>query len=88
MKQGGHELGDQLLRQVADRLRALLRKADTVARLGSDDFAAVLLDIDDAESGATVAGKIVSAFQQPFLISRRASFRYGKRRRSDFAFRW
>jgi len=64
----GHEVGDQLLREAAERLRSLLRKADTVARLGSDDFAAVLLDIDNAESGATVAGKIVAAFQQPFLI--------------------
>lgn len=64
----GHEVGDLLLRGVADRLLTLLRRADTVARLGSDDFAAVLFDIDAAESGAAVAGKLVSAFQQPFLI--------------------
>jgi diguanylate cyclase (GGDEF)-like protein len=64
----GHEVGDQMLRAVAERLRSLLRKADTVARLGNDDFAAVLMDIDNAESGATVADKIIAAFQQPFLI--------------------
>jgi diguanylate cyclase (GGDEF)-like protein len=64
----GREVGDQLLRAVAERLRSLLRKADTVARLGNDDFAAVLLNIDTAENGATVAGKVITAFQQPFLI--------------------
>lgn len=64
----GHAAGDSLLRATADRLRTLLRKADTVARLGADDFAAILVDVDTADKAAVVATKVARAFEMPFFI--------------------
>lgn len=64
----GHNAGDALLRGAADRLRTLLRQADTVARLGADDFAAILIDMESADRAAIVATKIARAFELPFFI--------------------
>jgi diguanylate cyclase (GGDEF)-like protein/PAS domain S-box-containing protein len=65
----GHSAGDALLRAAADRLRTLLRRADTVARLGADDFAAVLVDVESADKAAIVATKVAKAFEVPFFIN-------------------
>jgi diguanylate cyclase (GGDEF)-like protein/PAS domain S-box-containing protein len=58
----GHEVGDELLKEVAHRLRGAVRAADTVARLGGDEFVVVLQDVVDPEDAARVAEKIVAAF--------------------------
>lgn len=63
----GHAVGDQLLRQAAERLRGSLRNADTAARLGGDEFI-VLTDPDMGSGAEILAGRLVAAFQQPFLI--------------------
>ncbi|MBC7945599.1 MAG: diguanylate cyclase, partial [Burkholderiales bacterium] len=64
----GHHTGDLLLRQVADRLSAvLLRDSDTIARLGGDEFA-MLLPTDDVAVAQTVAYRIIQALEQPFAI--------------------
>ena len=63
----GHFSGDQLLREVADRLQKTLRESDTVARLGGDEFAVLLPAVDPA--GAVVAAeKVLKSLQRPFII--------------------
>jgi len=65
----GHQVGDQLLKQVATALSARLREGDTLARLGGDEFV-VLLEHVDGQYGATqVAQKMVALFEQPFTVS-------------------
>src|SRR5260221_312714 len=57
----GHDAGDDLLRQVAARMRACLRDTDTVARLGGDEFGAILDRVLDSEIAAKVAYKLLAA---------------------------
>ena len=63
----GHDVGDDLLRQVGPRLAASLRAADTVARLGGDEFA-ILLPGTDVTGAARVAQKMLSALEQAFPL--------------------
>ena len=63
-----HEVGDQLLIQVASRLRACLRPEDTVARLGGDEFVVLFEDILSVNDGLTVADRIAQSLMQPFTI--------------------
>jgi len=72
----GHEWGDALLVQVAQRLSAGLRASDTVARLGGDEFLVVLPDLDALESTASqearaVGHKLLSVLNQPYLLGGR-----------------
>ncbi len=70
----GHEVGDQMLKQVAERLLAAVRSGDTVARLAGDEFSIVLADMAHADDAARVAQKILDAFAQPFRIAGRDLF--------------
>lgn len=64
----GHPAGDAILRMVAERLKALLRDADTLARLGGDEFAILLPDAKDGRKTAEkVAQNILASFTKPFL---------------------
>jgi diguanylate cyclase (GGDEF)-like protein/PAS domain S-box-containing protein len=56
----GRDAGDELLRQVAARLRACLRETDTVARLGSDEFVAIIDRVLDPELAARIADKLLA----------------------------
>jgi len=60
--------GDQVLRAVGERLVSVLRRSDTVARLGGDDFLLLLPGVDGAESAAKVAQKLLDAFARPLVI--------------------
>ena len=64
----GHDAGDDLLREVAKRLEDALRKSDTVARMGGDEFMVVLPEIDSEEQVTVVAQKILAALAEPFLL--------------------
>jgi diguanylate cyclase (GGDEF)-like protein/PAS domain S-box-containing protein len=64
----GHDVGDLLLKAAAERLSAALRKGDTVARFGGDEFVLILPDLKGMEDVIRVAQKIVESFRQPFLI--------------------
>jgi diguanylate cyclase (GGDEF)-like protein/PAS domain S-box-containing protein len=64
----GHGMGDQLLRAVGNRLTGLLRGNDTVARMGGDEFLLLLPEIARGEDVAYVAGKILKAIREPFLV--------------------
>ena len=63
----GHDAGDELLIQVADRLQACIRREDTLARLGGDEFAILLVASDLAEA-EQVANRILIALHQPFHL--------------------
>jgi diguanylate cyclase (GGDEF)-like protein/PAS domain S-box-containing protein len=65
----GHDVGDLLLKATAERLSAALRKGDTVARFGGDEFLLILPDLEAREDAIQVAQKIVESFHKPFLIA-------------------
>jgi diguanylate cyclase (GGDEF)-like protein len=68
----GHEAGDELLRQIAQRLQKVLRDTDTLARLGGDEFGIVLPFLQDAERAVErVAGEVMSALSAPFSYQQR-----------------
>jgi diguanylate cyclase (GGDEF)-like protein/PAS domain S-box-containing protein len=62
----GHDAGDQLLREVAERLTACLREGDTLARLGGDEFTVLLPDISGPEVAVAVAERIIDHLKAPF----------------------
>ncbi|MBW7902164.1 MAG: EAL domain-containing protein [Rhodocyclaceae bacterium] len=64
----GHQTGDKLLVQVAQRLTQSVRGSDIVARLGGDEFVVVLPDVDTPADAAHVAEKILKAVAQPYPI--------------------
>ncbi|GFE58518.1 CBS domain-containing protein [Geobacter sp. AOG1] len=63
----GHGTGDLLLKAVSGRLLSILRKSDTVSRMGGDEFVLLLPAIALAASAELIAGKIVKAFRKPFV---------------------
>jgi diguanylate cyclase (GGDEF)-like protein len=65
----GHEMGDEVLIEIANRLQEHLREIDTIARLGGDEFTLIVEDIEDIEKVNTIALKLLSALQQPMLIN-------------------
>ncbi|HLQ25864.1 MAG TPA: EAL domain-containing protein, partial [Acidiferrobacterales bacterium] len=64
----GHELGDQLLKQVSGRLAQCIRAGDTVGRLGGDEFAIILSEIAKAQDSGLVAQKVIDALAKPFKL--------------------
>jgi len=64
----GHTAGDQLLKEVAARIRHLLRESDTLARVGGDEFTVILPDVAGCEVAQTVARKIVATLAAPFWL--------------------
>jgi diguanylate cyclase (GGDEF)-like protein len=64
----GHDVGDQLLVQVAARLQACVRASDVVGRLGGDEFVLLLTDNPNAEQAAHIADKVIAAIQAPYGV--------------------
>lgn len=67
----GHEAGDDVLKQVAERLTSGLRAVDTVARLGGDEFVVLAQHLNDVADVTALAWKILELFDQPFEIRNR-----------------
>jgi diguanylate cyclase (GGDEF)-like protein/PAS domain S-box-containing protein len=65
----GHKIGDKLLQAVGDRLKKLLRKSDTIARMGGDEFLLLLAEIARTEDATKVAQKILEAVRQAFVFN-------------------
>ncbi|WP_192804960.1 bifunctional diguanylate cyclase/phosphodiesterase [Noviherbaspirillum aerium] len=64
----GHNVGDELLKQVAKRLLACLREHDTVARYGGDEFAFVIIGEKDEKSIAVLMDRVLRTVELPFLV--------------------
>lgn len=64
----GHAMGDQVLREVARRLKGALRAGDTLARLGGDEFTVLVHELTRPEDASQVAAKLLQALGVPFLL--------------------
>ncbi len=65
----GHNVGDQLLIQVATRLQRCVRDSDIVSRLGGDEFVVVLSGIEGTADAVDIAGKIVANVAEPYTLA-------------------
>ena len=65
----GHDQGDQLLVQAAQRLRGCVRGADTVARMGGDEFMVILGDLDNLRAVETIAANILQSLNKPYELT-------------------
>ncbi|BBN60449.1 EAL domain-containing protein [Hydrogenovibrio marinus] len=64
----GHDVGDQLLVKVSERMQASLRAEDTLARLGGDEFVAVLVDLESPQFCEPVLERMLMSVSEPILI--------------------
>jgi len=65
----GHDMGDQVLRIIATRLRAGVRGSDTVSRLGGDEFVVLLSEVNEKTDAGRVAAKLVREAAEPCQIN-------------------
>jgi diguanylate cyclase (GGDEF)-like protein len=65
----GHDIGDKLLQSVADRLKASVRRSDTISRLGGDEFLVLLSQVEHEEDAIFSARKILRALTVPYVIN-------------------
>lgn len=65
----GHGLGDLLLAVIANRLRRTMRQDDLIARIGGDEFVALLNDLHDPNDAALIASKIIHTLSEPITLS-------------------
>ncbi|REL24365.1 transporter substrate-binding domain-containing protein [Thalassotalea euphylliae] len=63
----GHDFGDVVLQQVAERLTSCVRKSDTVCRFGGDEFVVLLTSLNNKEEAAFIAEKIINLIAKPFI---------------------
>jgi len=70
----GHEMGDDLLKQAAHRLRSRVRLSDTVARMGGDEFTIILDEIGDSGDVTRIAQNILQTMTEPFHLGAEVAF--------------
>jgi diguanylate cyclase (GGDEF)-like protein len=70
----GHDIGDQILQHVANRLLDVIREGDIVCRLGGDEFAIIAHDIEIETSLATLAQRIIDSLRTPITLSQTQHF--------------
>ncbi|WKY47361.1 sensor domain-containing diguanylate cyclase [Eubacteriaceae bacterium ES3] len=61
----GHDMGDELLKAVSDELKSIMRKGDTVARMGGDEFTVIIPEFETVSDVEIVADKMLKAIQKP-----------------------
>ncbi len=66
----GHSVGDNLLKVVTNRLKATIRREDTLARLGGDEFTIIMEDLSKAQDSSILAQKILEVLQQPIEVDK------------------
>ena len=64
----GHNIGDEVLKDVTIRLKETIRSHDTLARWGGDEFTIIIEDLNDAQGASVIAQKILNSLKDPFLI--------------------
>jgi len=64
----GHDAGDTVLKQLAQRLLSCVRNTDTVARVGGDEFLLIATGLNTLEDAGVIAEKIIKAESQPFIF--------------------
>jgi len=67
----GHQIGDKLLIESAKRLNQVVRKEDTVGRLGGDEFIVLLRGLNDDHNALSIAKSLLKTFREPFKIDNR-----------------
>jgi diguanylate cyclase (GGDEF)-like protein/PAS domain S-box-containing protein len=65
----GHDVGDMLLKMVAERIVQAVREYDVVARLAGDEFTVILPDVVDAAAATTIADRMVDSLSEPFEVA-------------------
>ena len=70
----GHSRGDEILKRVAQNLTNILRKTDTAARFGGDEFLIMLDNIENEKNISDIANKIMDTFKRPFIIDEHEFF--------------
>jgi diguanylate cyclase (GGDEF)-like protein/PAS domain S-box-containing protein len=73
----GHDAGDLLLGEAAQRLCACVRASDTVARLGGDEFTVILTELETLEHVEKVSQKILETLRQPFRLANETAYMSG-----------
>jgi len=68
----GHIVGDWLLKEAANRMRACVRESDTVARVGGDEFVVLLRTVENEEDAVMVAEKIRNVLNKPFELAQQS----------------
>ncbi len=64
----GHDVGDALLKEIAQRLKACVRETDSVSRLGGDEFTVILESVNNVNNAIAIAQKLVHAVVQPIQV--------------------
>jgi len=64
----GHDVGDEVLKEVTKRFKSIIRKEDTLARLGGDEFTIIMDNLKDGENASILAQKILDALIEPVTI--------------------
>lgn len=70
----GHEAGDLLLKEAAQRIQGCIRESDKVARLGGDEFVAILTDLPDLSSVGRAAQQIIDSITAPFVLQEKSAY--------------
>ena len=64
----GHAVGDMLLQGIGKRMKQCIRESDTIARIGGDEFVAILPIVNDVEDAISIAERLRQSIEEPFAV--------------------